>query len=202
MAKKTVKKTKKAVAQDNNLQAIKKTFKTVNSEVQETANFVANDLMENGQQLRDNAAKAVEGIKLSDSVDKIKTSVDKVNTQIKDAAVVISDNFIKRGKKVTTAATDRAEEAIEKVDLNKGYSRVRKTVKEVNAYALETANEMVDMAKSNSEAWTKLVSKAIDGGLKLGNQQQAIIFDTLETMKKQSIDNTTRLVNALTKKIR
>ncbi|MEM0991706.1 MAG: hypothetical protein AAF847_15390 [Bacteroidota bacterium] len=196
------KKTKKVTAKENNLKTIRKTIKNVNSEVQETANFVANDLMENGQQLRDNAAKAVEGIKLSDSVEKIKTSVGKVNTQLKDAAVAISDSFIQRGKKVTAVASDRAEEAIEKVDLNKGYSSVSKTVKGVNTYALETANEMVDLAKTNTEAWSKIVSKAIDGGLKLGNQQQAIIFDTLETLKKQSIDNVSRLANALTKKIK
>ena len=195
MAKKTVNKNKK----NNNIQTITETVKKVNAEVQETANYVANDLAENGQQLRDNAAKTVEGIKLSDSVDKIKATAGKVNTQIKDAATTISDNVAKRSKKLSETATERAEEAIEKIDLNGGYNKVSSTVKDVNAYALDTTNELLDLAKTNNEEWAKLLNKAVDGGLKLGTRQQTIVFDALETAKKQFLSNVNRFTSILTR---
>lgn len=84
---------------NNNINTITSTVKKVNAELQETANYVANDLAENGQQLKDNAIKSVEGVKLSDSADKIKKSAKKVNAQIKDAANTISDNVAKRARK-------------------------------------------------------------------------------------------------------
>ncbi|MEM1325359.1 MAG: hypothetical protein AAGI23_05360 [Bacteroidota bacterium] len=196
MANKKVNKNTK----NSNLKTITDTVKKVNAEVQETANYVVNDLAENGQQLRDNAAKAVEGIKLSDSVDKIKSTAGKVNEQIKDAATTISDNVAKRSKKLSETASDRAEEAIEKIDLKGGYTRVKSTVKDVNAYALDTTNELLDMAKANNEEWAKLFNKAVEGGLKLGTRQQTIIFDALETAKDQFLSNANRFADIVTRK--
>lgn len=174
---------------NNNIKTITSTAKKVNAEVQETANYVVNDLAENGQQLKDNAIKAVEGVKLADSAEKIKKSAKKVNAQIKNAASTISEN-----------TAERAEEMIEKIDLKGGYQKVKNTVSEVNAYSLDTTKELLEMAKSNNEEWAKLMNKAIDGGLKLGNRQQAMMFDALENVKAQFLANANRFTSIMTRK--
>ncbi len=201
MATKSVKKAAKNTVNttENNLAKIKKTAQKVNAEVQETANYIANDLMENGQAVRDTAVKAAEKIDLSDSVKKLKKTAEKINTQVTDTTVEVTDAMLKSGKKLTDTAAKKVQTAVEKIDLKSGVQKVGTTAKKVNAYSLETAEEMVEGAKKNGAKWNKTVGKAIDGGLKLGAQQQDMVFDTLEAVKKQMQKNSSRFFALFTK---
>lgn len=89
---------------------------------------------------------------------------------------------------------------MEQIDLKGGYQKVKNTVSEVNSYSLETTKELLEMAKSNNEEWAKLMSKAIDGGLKLGNRQQAMVFDALENVKSQFLANANRFTSVVNRK--
>lgn len=201
MATKSVKKAAKNVGTttENNISKIKTTAKKVNAEVQETANYVANDLMENGKAVRDTAVKAAEKIDLSDSVKKVKKTAEKINTQVKDTAVDVTDAMLQSGKKLTQTAAQNAQKAINKIDVKAGAEKLGATVKSVNDYTLKTADEAVKGAKTNGEKWNKIMGKAIEGGLKITARQQDMVFDTLETVKKQLTKSAARLTDIITR---
>ncbi len=202
MAKKVVKKSAKKVVKttENNIAKIAKTAKKVNAQVQEAAQYVANDIMENGQAVRDTAVQAAEKITLSDSMKKIKSTATKINAEVTDTTVEVTDAMVKTGKKLTKTATDQVKAAVENIDVQAGLTKVGKIAKKVNAYSLETAEEIIEATEKGSVTWNKLMKKAIKGGLKFGEKNQELIFDTLEVVKKQVTKSAYRATEILTKK--
>lgn len=190
-------------AKNTNFKAVMGSLKNVNTEIKELTNFLLADVSDNGQKLKNNASMAFKEIDFSDSVNKIKSSTEKINEQLKAATNMVTDSILKKGKKTVEEVSEEVEETAEaieqKMDLKAGYAKVMETAKEVNTYSLETAKEMLDMAKSNGEEWKNLVSKAIDGGLKIGQKNQALVFDALDTVKQQLSENTNRLMNIFKK---
>jgi len=202
MAKKVVKKSAKKVVKttENNIAKIAKTAKKVNAEIQEAAQYVANDIMENGQVIRDTATKAVEQISLSDSMKKIKATAATINADLTDTTVEVTDAMVKTGKKLTKTAAEQVNAAIENLDVEAGINKLGKVAKKVNAYSLETAEEIIEATEKGSITWNKLMRKAIKGGLKFGEKNQELVFDTLEALKKQVTKNAFRANDILTKK--
>ncbi|MGK0365619.1 MAG: hypothetical protein ACI85O_002685 [Saprospiraceae bacterium] len=201
MAKKVVKKSAKKVVKttENNIAKIAKTAKKVNAQVQEAAQYVANDIMENGQAIRDTAVKAAEKITLSDSVKKIKATAIKINTEVTDTTVEVTDAMVKTGKKLTKTATEQVKAAIENIDIKAGFNKIGEVAKKVNTYSLETAEEIIEATEKGSVTWNKLMKKAIKGGLKFSEKNQELVFDTLEVVKKQVTKNAYRATDILTK---
>lgn len=202
MATKSVKKTAKKASKkaETNFAKIKTTAKKVNAEVQETANYVVNDIVENGQAVRDTAVKAAEKFDLSDSVNKIKNTAEKISGQVTDTAVEVTDSFVQQGKKLTASAQEQAKAAIDKIDVAAGITAVRETAGKVNAYSLETAEEVLAEAKVAGDKWHKIAKKAITGGFKVAAKNQEIVFDALETVKKQLTKNAGRFTDIIVKK--
>lgn len=199
-AKKTTAKAKASKKAETNFAKIKSTAKKVNAEVQETANYIVNDIKENGQAVRDTATQAVEKFDLSDSVKKIKKSAEKITGQVSDTAVEVTDSFVKEGKKMTEGASKKVRYAVESIDIAAGVTKVRETAKKVNAYSLETADELIDGAKETGDMWHKLATKAIKEGSKIAAKNQEVVFDTLEVIKKQLGDSASRFVKIISKK--
>ena len=69
--------------------------------------------------------------------------------------------------------------------ISKGMSQVRKTAKNANEFVYETSEEVVDFSIKRGAEWQEVADKAIKGGLKLAANQQDLMFDTLEIVKKQ-----------------
>ena len=80
-----------------------------------------------------------------------------------------------------------------KVDLQKGWKQVKDTVKEVNSFVLETTEDVVDGVIKSGEQWQNVAVKATKGGLELTARQQDIIYETMDTMKKQWVSGRKKL---------
>lgn len=188
---------------DSNLKYIASSLKKVNTEIKELVSFIAADVSDNGEKLRNNASLAIKDISFVDSVEKIKSSSAKINAQLKDATTTVTDSILKRSKQVAEDVQEEVEEMVEdtqnSLELKGSYGKVMNAVKGVNNYSIETAREMIDLAKTSGEEWSKLVGKAMDGGFEMGKKNQAAVFDALEVVKKQLTENTTRLVNIFKK---
>ncbi len=77
------------------------------------------------------------------------------------------------------------ETATEKYTIENVVDRVKDMSKDINDFALETTEDILDGALNRTEQWQGIASKAIDGGLKLAANQQEIVFDALESIKGQ-----------------
>jgi len=97
-------------------------------------------------------------------------------------------------------ATKTAKKINKQFDLNKGIKAVKGTAKNVNAFALETSNEVIDASIATASVWQGVAEKAIKGGFKLVRKQQDITFDTLESVKGQLVDGRKRFAKLLNKK--
>ncbi len=96
-------------------------------------------------------------------------------------------------------ATKKTNKAVEKFNFDNAIARVKNTTKEVNNFALETSEDLVNEAINRTEQWQKVATKAIDGGLKLAATQQDIVFDTLESIKGQFIHGRKRFSTLFSK---
>lgn len=66
------------------------------------------------------------------------------------------------------------------------------SVKKVNDYALSTTEEVVTETISVASQWQNVADKALKGSVKLLDNQQNLIFDTLDTYKKHFVNGKKR----------
>ena len=135
------------------------------------------------------ATKKVEKIELTESFNKIKNTANKVSAQVLETATEVMDDVKENGKYWVENTTKTVKETVENFDVEKttkaGIKTASKVIKNVNEFALETADELVDGAMNNGKKLQGITIKAINGGLKISEKHQDIVFTTLETVKKQ-----------------
>lgn len=95
----------------------------------------------------------------------------------------------KSAKKVTS----------ETFNFDQAIKRVKTTTKDVNQFAIEATEDIVNEAITRTEQWQGIATKAIDGGLKLVSNQQDIVFDTLESLKGQFLHGRKRFSTLVSK---
>lgn len=187
--KKSAKATAKKNTLETNVNRIQKTAKNINKEVVKTAGEVVENVLDNGKQLRTLAGKTVKEankkMDLGTSIEMIRKTTISVNDQMLKTAEEVLGDVTTTGKEWVDVATKTAKEAIENVNLTEQLNTVKKTAKNVNKVALETADDLVEGVFSNGEEWQELTTKAVKGGMKLAERQQEIVFDTLEEVKGQ-----------------
>ncbi len=66
------------------------------------------------------------------------------------------------------------------------------SVQKVNDYALSTTEEVVTETISVASQWQNVADKALKGSVKLFDNQQNLIFDTLDTYKKHFVNGKKR----------
>ena len=83
-----------------------------------------------------------------------------------------------------------------KVDFSKKIGKTIETVKtsatKANNYALNATEEIVTETITMASQWQKVTEKALKGGVQLLDNQQNLIFDTLETYKKHFVNGKKR----------
>ena len=135
------------------------------------------------------AAKKVQKVELTESFNKVKNTAIKVNHQVLETATDVMEDVKVNGKYWAEATTQKVKETITNIDVEDlaktGVKTATKTIKNVNEFALETADEIVDGALKNGKKLQNITAKAINGSLKIAAKQQDIVFDTLETVKGQ-----------------
>ena len=88
-------------------------------------------------------------------------------------------------KKINTANfTKKVENAIKTVKSN---------ANKANNYALNATEEVVTETISIATQWQQVTDKALKGGVKLLDNKQNLIFDTLESYKKHFVKGSKRL---------
>ncbi len=86
-----------------------------------------------------------------------------------------------------------AKKAAYKNPILKGADSLKVQVKNLHNEALETSDTLVEEALVTGEQWQKIFAKAMKSGTVLFGKQQDLLFDTLETLKEQSIVGGSRL---------
>ena len=129
--------------------------------------------------------KASEKFDFTDSLNAVKEAAKTVNTQVREVAEEMVEDIKENGEHLRDLTVAPVKEAYGKIAETVTFENITKTAKDVNAYTLKTAEELVDGAIANGEKWHEVTSKAVKGGLKLAAKQQTIVFDTLETVKGQ-----------------
>ena len=124
-------------------------------------------------------------IDFSNSVEKIKSTTKTVNTEVVDTAIEVIEDIRRNGKKISQVATARVNEVIEKATLKNGVKFVKTTAESVNDYSVETVEEIVEEMIKGGKEWQKFAEKVLKGSVKLYGNQQDIVFETLEGLKKQ-----------------
>ena len=76
---------------------------------------------------------------------------------------------------------------------------IKSTAKNLNNFAFETTEVVVDEIIEKSAQWQKVADKAIKAGLKLSANQQDLTFKALETMKGQLKDSSKRFKGLFSK---
>ena len=72
--------------------------------------------------------------------------------------------------------------------VNKAVDTAKKTLTKANDFALNTTEEVVTETITIASQWQKVTEKALKGGVQLLENQQNLIFDTLESYKKHIIN--------------
>jgi hypothetical protein len=72
--------------------------------------------------------------------------------------------------------------------VNDAVNTAKKTISKANNYALNTTEEVVTETITIAAQWQKVTEKALKGGVHLLDNQQNLIFDTLETYKKHFVN--------------
>ena len=152
-------------------------------------------------------SKKVEKVELTESYNKVVDTAKEVNTKVVSTAKAVNAKVLEtatevfedvreNGKYWVENTTQKVKETITNFDAEKatkaGIKTAKSTVKNVNEFALETADELVDVALDNGKKFQGITAKAINGGLKIAAKQQDIVFDTLETVKGQLSKNAVR----------
>lgn len=77
--------------------------------------------------------------------------------------------------------------------VNKVLETAKTSVKKANDYALNTTEDVVTETITIASGWQQVADKALKGGVKLLDNQQNLVFDTLESYKKQFVSGKKRL---------
>jgi hypothetical protein len=82
--------------------------------------------------------------------------------------------------------------------VNKAVDTAKKSLNKANEFALNTTEEVVTETITIASQWQKVTEKALKGGVQLLENQQNLIFDTLETYKAHIIKGKKRFRKVIT----
>lgn len=137
-------------------------------------------------------AKTNTKLDFSDSLNAIKGTAKTINIQVKEVATEVVDDIKDNSEQLREITVAPVKKAYNKVSETISMDNIAKATKSVNDYTLKTAEGLLDGALENGEKWQGIASKAVKGGLKLAEKQQDMMFDTLEAVKGQLIQSTSR----------
>jgi len=125
------------------------------------------------------AKQRVEKVELTESFNKIKNTATNVTSQVVETATEVIEDVRENGKYWVGETSKIVRETVANFDVEKttktGIKTASKVVKNVNDFALETADEIVDGALDNGKKLQGMAVKAIKGGLKISAKHQDIV---------------------------
>ena len=185
----------------NSMDKLAATAKTINNEVTETVQLIANDIMTSGKEVTEVATKnvkeAVKSMNMTKSADKIKKTAKKVNTEVKDAAKEIVKDVKANTETVKTIANKTAKEVSEKVHVAENVSKIKETAKKVNSQIVETANVLMEDVKTNSKKMQANANKMAIEAIENVNitERVATIKKVAKTANEFTLETAEKLVD-------
>jgi glutamate-1-semialdehyde aminotransferase len=141
-------------------------------------------------------SKKVTKVEMTETFNKVKDTAVKVNTQVLETATEVMDDMRENGKYWVETATQKVKDTVNDFDVadvaSATVNTARETAKTANKVALDSAEDLVDVAFENGKKLQSITAKAIDGGFKIAAKQQDMVFTTLETVKGQLTKNASR----------
>lgn len=142
---------------------------------------------------KNKVAVATTNIDFSNSVEKIKSTAQTVNTEVVDTAMEVLEDLRTNGEKIRVAATASVNTAIENLTFENGVELVKKTANNINAYSLETAEEVIDATVQGTKGWQDLMAKSLKEGVDFYGKSQDLTLTALEGLKKRYSNRNFRL---------
>ncbi len=138
----------------------------------------------------------VNKVEMTETFNKVKDTAVKVNTQVIETAGEVMDDMRENGKYWVETTSQKVKETVNNFDVaemaTSTVKTAKETVKTVNKVALDSADDLVDVAFENGKKLQGLTAKAIEGSFNIAAKQQDIVFTTLETLKGQLTKNASR----------
>jgi hypothetical protein len=198
---KNSKKVEETTTTANSIDKLAATAKTINSEVTETVQLIANDIITAGKEVTEVATKnvkeAVKSMNMTKSADKIKNTAKKVNTEVKDAAKEIVKDVKANTETVKTIANKTAKEVSEKVHVAENVSKIKETAKKVNSQIVETATVLMEDVKTNSKKMQANANKMAIEAIENVNitERVATIKKVAKTANEFTLETAEKLVD-------
>jgi hypothetical protein len=183
-----------------NVDNIKKSVKAINEQLKDSATEIVSEVKEMTAELKTVAVKGMKEVakkvNLDKNVKQIKAAAQKMNTKnvakVKAVVEKLDTQITENADEFKKTATKLANDVVENLKVSDRLTAVKGAVINANEYALQTTNELIDGLESNGTKWQKVGEKAVQTGLKLAENQQDLMFATLEAVKTQIGSTTNR----------
>lgn len=179
-----------------NVEKIKESMNLINVQLKNSAIEISGEVKEMGSEIKAVATKGIKEISkkvnLNEGKKQVKAVAKKVNTQIAETTKTVKAQINENTEEFKKTATKLANEVVENLHVSDRLNTLKDAVKNSNNYALETTSNMIDNLETNGLKWQGVAKKAVGTGLKLAENQQDLMFSTLEAVKTQIGSTTVR----------
>lgn len=77
--------------------------------------------------------------------------------------------------------------------------KIADNIKDINNFAVETANMIVDESFETAAEWQTIVDKAIKNGFQIASKNQDLVFSALESVKGSLVNGTKKFSEIFSK---
>ncbi len=176
-----------------NVDNIKESVKAINEQLKDSATDIVSEVKEMAAELKTVATKGMKQVAKKVDFDKnvkqIKATATKINNKnvakIKAAVEKIDSQITENADEFKKTATKLANEVVENLKVSDRLTAIKGAAINANEYALQASNELIEGLEANGTKWQKVGEKALQTGLKLAENQQDLMFNTLEAVKIQ-----------------
>ena len=183
-----------------NVENIKESVIAIGEQLKDSATEIVSEVKEMTTELKTVATKSMKTVakkvNLNKNVKQIKATVKKINDEnvakVKAVVEKLDTQITENTEEFKKTATKLANDVVENLKVSDRLTAVKGAVINANEYALQTSNELIEGLETNGTKWQKVGEKAVQTGLKLAENQQELLFTTLEAVKTQIGSTTNR----------
>lgn len=152
--------------------------------------------------IKEQAATVTEQAKIAveKNVEKLTAKAKDLNKTAIEIGNEVMDDAAEKSKLVGATILKVTKNNVERINFTKGFSGVKESVNKANKFVLKTAESAIDTGFENTKKWQAIGEKAVNGGLEIADNQQAIIFDNLDVLKNQFNNSYNRIKSIFSKK--
>lgn len=123
------------------------------------------------------------------------SNTNNTNSTIKNTTTAVKSTAKKtatRAKRTAKKAVTTAKKEVKAINS----SKLKRTIKDINNFAVETANIVVDETFETASEWQNILDKTVKSGFQVAAKNQDLVFSALESFKG-SIKNGTKKFSSI-----